>query len=98
MIKEANTAAAASFCRNNEIETSSDNKRKVIKMESNGKGAAMLGNSGIVSGWFGLFGVLIYLFVIVIAIYCLVLFIRLAHRGIKALDIYIEEKKNQNYR
>ena len=29
-----------------------------------------------------------------IGIYCMVLFIKLANRGIKALDIYINEKTN----
>lgn len=28
-------------------------------------------------------------------VYCLILFIKLAHRGIKALDIYINEKSNK---
>lgn len=38
------------------------------------------------------FTLVIYLILIGVGIYCLVLFIKLAHRGIKALDIYIEEK------
>ncbi len=29
-----------------------------------------------------------------LSIYCLVLFIRLGHKGLKALDIYIEKNKN----
>jgi len=35
---------------------------------------------------FGMFGISIYAFV---------LFVKLAHRGIKALDIYINEKENR---
>lgn len=35
---------------------------------------------------------LIYLVLIGLSVYCLILFIKLAHRGIKALDIYIHEK------
>jgi hypothetical protein len=31
-----------------------------------------------------------------VSIYALVLFIMLANRGIKALDIYIDEKRNKN--
>ncbi|WP_168928309.1 hypothetical protein [Paenibacillus ginsengarvi] len=42
------------------------------------------------------FGILFYLVLIGLSVYCLVLFIRLAHRGIKALDIYINEKRDQN--
>lgn len=37
---------------------------------------------------------LIYIPLFILSIYCLVLFIKLAHRGIKALDIYIEKNKN----
>lgn len=37
-----------------------------------------------------------YLVILGISIYALVLFIMLAKRGIKALDIYIEEKTNKN--
>ncbi len=45
------------------------------------------------------FTILIYLFYLVLAglgIYCLILFIKLAHRGIKAFDIYINDKTNRN--
>ncbi|UZQ50053.1 hypothetical protein [Clostridium kluyveri] len=42
---------------------------------------------------------LINLFIIVvlisIGIYSFILFVKLAHRGIKALDIYINEKNNK---
>ncbi|MNJ27195.1 hypothetical protein [Paenibacillus lentus] len=46
-------------------------------------------------GIFGIFpilAILIYLALIGLSVYCLILFIKLAHRGIKALDIYIHEK------
>lgn len=39
--------------------------------------------------------ILLYLFFFGIGIYVLVLFIKLARRGIKALDLYIEEKSNR---
>lgn len=42
----------------------------------------------------GMFGILIYLILIGISIYSFVLFVKLATRGIKALDIYINEKTN----
>ncbi|GAA3411451.1 hypothetical protein ACFFNY_20100 [Paenibacillus hodogayensis] len=58
-------------------------------MSTGGAGFSML-------SFFSSFGVLIYLVLIGLSIYCLILFIRLAHRGIKALDIYINEKKDQN--
>lgn len=47
-----------------------------------------------------IFPILLLLFYIALAglsIYFLILFIRLGHRGIKALDIYITEKSNKNY-
>lgn len=42
---------------------------------------------------------ILYLFFFGISVYCLILFIKLAHRGIKALDIYIEKnnKSDNNY-
>lgn len=43
---------------------------------------------------FGTFSVLIGLGIWVISIYCLVLFIMLAHKGLKALDIYIDKNRN----
>lgn len=43
---------------------------------------------------YGLATAIIYLPIFGLSIYALVLFIRLAKRGIKALDIYIEEKSN----
>lgn len=46
---------------------------------------------------FGIIFVIIYLVIFGISIYSFVLFIKLATRGIKALDIYIDEKtKNQS--
>lgn len=37
-----------------------------------------------------------HLIILGISIYALILFIILAHRGIKALDIYINEKTNRS--
>ena len=52
--------------------------------------------SGVGAG-FGIILVLIYLVIFGVSIYSLVLFIKLARRGIKALDIFIDEKsKNQS--
>lgn len=42
------------------------------------------------------FTLVIYLILIGVGIYCLVLFIKLARRGIKALDIYLEEKDKRS--
>ncbi|MFD0871907.1 Uncharacterised protein [Chlamydia abortus] len=39
---------------------------------------------------------LIYLVLLVLGVYCLILFIQLAKRAIKALDLYIQEKSNQD--
>ena len=38
--------------------------------------------------------VFVYLPIIVLSVLCLIIFIMLALRGIKALDIYIENNKN----
>lgn len=49
----------------------------------------------------GLFGVLpalmllVYIVVVCLGIYALVLFIKLARRGIEALDIYLYEKRGR---
>ncbi len=43
---------------------------------------------------FGTFNLLIVLGIWAISIYCLVLFIMLGQKGLKALDIYIEKNKN----
>ncbi|AGF57130.1 MULTISPECIES: hypothetical protein [Clostridium] len=52
--------------------------------------------SGVGAG-FGIILVLIYLVIFGVSIYSLVLFIKLARRGIKALDIFIDEKsKNRS--
>jgi cytochrome bd-type quinol oxidase subunit 1 len=39
--------------------------------------------------------VIIYGVFILLGIYCLYLFIKLATRGVQALDIYLDEKKNR---
>lgn len=47
-----------------------------------------------------IFGIIPILFIVVLgglSVYCLILFIQVAQRGIKALDIYINEKSNKNY-
>ncbi len=44
---------------------------------------------------FPLFLLILYLILIGLGIFCLILFIKLALRGIKALDIYIDEKSNK---
>jgi len=44
---------------------------------------------------FGLFYLIFMLGMLGISIYGFVLFVKLAHRGIKALDIYINEKSNR---
>jgi hypothetical protein len=45
----------------------------------------------------GIIFFLLYLIIIGISIYSFILFIKLARRGIKALDIFIDEKsKNQS--
>ncbi|MNJ79331.1 hypothetical protein D3C77_773140 [compost metagenome] len=52
-------------------------------------------NTALGIGTAGIFTILIflvYLALIGLTVYCLILFIKLAHRGIKALDIYINEK------
>lgn len=45
---------------------------------------------------FGFFALLLYLGILGLSIYCFILFIKLATRGIKALDIYIEKNKYNN--
>lgn len=45
---------------------------------------------------FGVFPSLIFLLRIGGGIYCAVLFIKFARRGIKALDIYLEEKSKRS--
>ena len=45
---------------------------------------------------FPVFLLIIYVGLIVIGIYCSILFIKLARRGIKALEIYIDEKTHRN--
>lgn len=51
------------------------------------------------SGIFGVFGVLYFIFLIGmlgLSIYVMILFIKLARRGIKALDIFIDEKNRRS--
>ncbi|MGE5628912.1 MAG: hypothetical protein ACM3X7_12540 [Solirubrobacterales bacterium] len=45
--------------------------------------------------FFSFINLIIFLGLIIVGIYCLILFFKLANRGIKALDIYIDEKKNK---
>ncbi len=52
----------------------------------------MLGRGVGLGGFILLFN----LALIGLGIYSMVLFIKLAHRGIKALDIYIDNNKNSN--
>ena len=55
----------------------------------------MLG-SNLVAGGIGVFFFLVlYIGVIGISIYMMILMIKLARRGIKALDIYLEEKSSK---
>ena len=51
-------------------------------------------NMGILGFGFGLVYIIFMLGMLGISIYGFVLFIKLAHRGIKALDIYLNEKTN----
>ncbi|MEL7568263.1 MAG: hypothetical protein AAGU27_25780 [Dehalobacterium sp.] len=46
---------------------------------------------------FASFMFLIWLALIGLGVYSLVLFIKLAHRGIRALDIYISKNENGQY-
>lgn len=46
---------------------------------------------------FGLFNIILLLGLIGVGIYGFILFVKLANRGIKALDIYINEKTNNRY-
>lgn len=46
----------------------------------------------LVGGFLSLILVFLYIGAIAVSIYCIVLFIKLARRGIKALDIYLDEK------
>ena len=40
---------------------------------------------------------IVYGLFILLGLYCLFIFMKLAHRGIEALDIYINEKKNGRF-
>lgn len=48
----------------------------------------MLGGAAL----FSLINLIIILVLVSMGIYCFVLFVKLANRGIKALDIYIDDK------
>lgn len=52
-------------------------------------------NMGLLGFGFGLFYLVFMLGMLGISIYGFVLFTKLAHRGIKALDIYLNEKGNK---
>jgi len=54
----------------------------------NGVGGAIFG---------GLFSILLFLAFLGLYIYLMVLVFKLAHRGIKALDIYISKNSNSGY-
>ncbi|WP_019004561.1 hypothetical protein [Cohnella laeviribosi] len=55
-----------------------------------------MGEQGGVFFWpFSFFFLLIYLVLIGVGIYCIVLLIKLAHRGITALDIYIQKNRDR---
>ncbi len=45
----------------------------------------------------GLVMVLIYVLVLGISIYSFILWLKLARRGIRALDLYLEEKSKHNF-
>ncbi|WP_181586433.1 hypothetical protein [Paenibacillus taichungensis] len=47
--------------------------------------------------FFSTFAVLFNLVLLGLGVYILILFIKLAHRGIKALDIYINEKRGERF-
>lgn len=51
---------------------------------------------GLAAG-LGIFLVIIYLVIFGFSIYCIVLYIKLANRGIKALDIYLSRNGRPNY-
>jgi hypothetical protein len=50
---------------------------------------------GILGGLFGIVNLIFLLLMFGVSIYTFILFVKLAHRGIEALDIYINEK-NRN--
>jgi uncharacterized membrane protein len=51
---------------------------------------------GILGGFFGLIYLIFMLAMLCVSIYAFILFVKLAHRGIDALDIYINEKNREN--
>jgi len=50
---------------------------------------------GILGGLFGIVNLIFMLSMFGVSIYAFILFVKLAHRGIEALEIYINEK-NKN--
>jgi len=55
-----------------------------------------MGNPGFIM--FSFINIFILIGMFGISIYCFILFIKLAHRGIKAIDLYIEEKtRDRNF-
>ena len=63
----------------------------VVRMELN------LGGGELMSQFefFSIISILVYLILFGLGVYALVLFIKMLKRGIKALDLYIEEKSNR---
>lgn len=54
-----------------------------------------INNSEVINiEFFAIGSMLIYVILIGLSIHCLILFIKLARRGIEALDLYIQDKKN----
>jgi hypothetical protein len=51
---------------------------------------------GILGGLFGLVNLIFLFSMLGVSIYAFILFVKLAHRGIEALDIYINEKNRNN--
>ena len=51
---------------------------------------------GMLGGLFGIVNLIFLLSMVGVSIYTFILFVKLAHRGIEALDIYINEKNKNN--
>ena len=51
---------------------------------------------GLLGGLFGIAYFVFMLAMLCVSIYSFILFVKLAHRGIEALDIYINEKNKNN--
>ncbi len=53
--------------------------------------------STTILGWIlPIFIIVFFVLIAVLGVYCLILSIKLTHRGIKALDIYIAEKNRRD--